>query len=68
MSEIQTKLCLAWFIACDTVPNTTAHRYKLVRYTYFSSLLTFAVRLSSRPKPLAFCLLPKTHNFCTSAD
>ncbi len=27
MSEIQTKLCLAWFIACDTVPNTTAHRY-----------------------------------------
>jgi hypothetical protein len=30
---------------------------KLVRYTYFSSLL-----------PLAFCLLPKTHNFCTSAD
>ncbi len=57
LSEIQTKLCLAWFIACDTVPNTTAHRYKLVRYTYFSSLLTFA-----------FCLLPKTHNFCTSAD
>ncbi len=57
LSEIQTKLCLAWFIACDTVPNTTAHRYKLVRYTYFSSLLTFAS-----------CLLPKTHNFCTSAD
>ena len=27
LSEIQTKLCLAWFIACDTVPNTTAHRY-----------------------------------------
>ena len=28
MSEIQTKLCLAWFIARDTVPHTTAHRYK----------------------------------------
>ncbi len=27
MSEIQTKLCLAWFIARDTVPHTTAHRY-----------------------------------------
>jgi len=25
--EIQTKLCLAWFIARDTVPHTTAHRY-----------------------------------------
>ena len=30
MSEIQTKLCLAWFIARDTVPHTTAHRYKNV--------------------------------------
>jgi hypothetical protein len=30
---------------------------KLVRYTYFSS-----------PLPFASCLLPKTHNFCTSAD
>ena len=28
LSEIQTKLCLAWFIARDTVPHTTAHRYK----------------------------------------
>ena len=28
MSEIQTKLCLAWFIARDTVPHTTAHRYR----------------------------------------
>ena len=27
LSEIQTKLCLAWFIARDTVPHTTAHRY-----------------------------------------
>ncbi len=27
MSEIQTKLCLASFIARDTVPHTTAHRY-----------------------------------------
>ena len=27
MSEIQTKPCLAWFIARDTVPHTTAHRY-----------------------------------------
>ena len=26
LSEIQTKLCLAWFIARDTVPHTTAHR------------------------------------------
>jgi len=25
LSEIQTKLCLAWFIARDTVPHTTAH-------------------------------------------
>nr|WP_253882669.1 transposase [Microcystis aeruginosa] len=33
MSEIQTKLCLAWFIACDTVPHTTEHRYssRLIR-------------------------------------
>ncbi|TRT53580.1 MAG: hypothetical protein EWV85_14135 [Microcystis aeruginosa Ma_QC_C_20070703_M131] len=30
---------------------------KLVRYTYFSS-----------PLPFASCLLPKTHNFCSSAD
>ena len=29
LSEIQTKLCLAWFIARDTVPHTTAHRYIL---------------------------------------
>jgi IS605 OrfB family transposase len=28
LSEIQTKPCLAWFIARDTVPHTTAHRYK----------------------------------------
>jgi hypothetical protein len=28
LSEIQTKLCLAWFIARDTVPHTTAHRYR----------------------------------------
>ncbi|GBE73305.1 hypothetical protein myaer87_05320 [Microcystis aeruginosa NIES-87] len=27
LSEIQTKLCLAWFIARETVPHTTAHRY-----------------------------------------
>ena len=27
LSEIQTKPCLAWFIARDTVPHTTAHRY-----------------------------------------
>ncbi len=30
LSEIQTKLCLAWFIARDTVPHTTAHRYNRV--------------------------------------
>ena len=30
LSEIQTKLCLAWFIARDTVPHTTAHRYRLI--------------------------------------
>jgi hypothetical protein len=29
LSEIQTKPCLAWFIARDTVPHTTAHRYVL---------------------------------------
>ena len=27
LSEIQTKPCLAWFIARDTVLHTTAHRY-----------------------------------------
>ncbi len=27
LSEIQTKRCLAWFIARDTVPHTTARRY-----------------------------------------
>jgi hypothetical protein len=32
LSEIQTKLCLAWFIARDTVPHTTAHRY--IKNTY----------------------------------
>ncbi|MDB9434413.1 EcoRI family type II restriction endonuclease [Microcystis aeruginosa] len=31
LSEIQTKLCLAWFIARDTVPHTTAHRYAITR-------------------------------------
>ena len=29
LSEIQTKLCLAWFIDRDTVPHTTAHRYRI---------------------------------------
>ncbi len=33
MSEIQTKLCLAWFIARDTVPHTTAHRYSSEHFT-----------------------------------
>ena len=32
LSEIQTKPCLAWFIARDTVPHTTAHRY--MGFTY----------------------------------
>jgi hypothetical protein len=32
LSEIQTKPCLAWFIARDTVPHTTAHRYRLTDY------------------------------------
>ncbi len=31
LSEIQTKPCLAWFIARDTVPHTTAHRYSHFR-------------------------------------
>nr|WP_287732191.1 hypothetical protein [Microcystis sp. M090S1] len=38
LSEIQTKLCLAWFIARDTVPHTTAHRY-IKANTILSALL-----------------------------
>nr|WP_159248305.1 hypothetical protein [Microcystis aeruginosa] len=34
LSEIQTKLCLAWFIARDTVPHTTAHRYIILGRGY----------------------------------
>jgi hypothetical protein len=30
LSEIQTKLCLAWFIAREIVPHTTAHRYSAI--------------------------------------
>ncbi len=45
LSEIQTKLCLAWFIARDTVPHTTAHRYiylnkhkhRIVNYGYLQA-------------------------------
>ena len=36
MSEIQTKLCLAWFIARDTVPHTTAHRYRKYQVISFN--------------------------------
>jgi hypothetical protein len=35
LSEIQTKLCLAWFIARDTVPHTTAHRYSQLLWFLF---------------------------------
>ncbi|REJ49552.1 MAG: hypothetical protein DWQ53_02110 [Microcystis flos-aquae DF17] len=40
LSEIQTKLCLAWFIARDTVPHTTAHRYISYLLSPISYLLT----------------------------
>ncbi|REJ53153.1 MAG: hypothetical protein DWQ51_09100 [Microcystis wesenbergii TW10] len=33
--SIQTKLCLAWFIARDTVPHTTAHRYSFLIIHHF---------------------------------
>jgi IS605 OrfB family transposase len=46
-----------WGKLCKLLSEQNIAFPKLVRYTYFSSLL-----------PLAFCLLPKTHNFCTSAD
>ncbi|GBE75040.1 hypothetical protein myaer87_22670 [Microcystis aeruginosa NIES-87] len=49
MSEIQTKLCLAWFIARETVPHTTAHRYKkfyllaFIKHNIFREQLDFMV-------------------------
>jgi hypothetical protein len=42
LSEIQTKLCLAWFIARDTVPHTTAHRYSF--QPLFYGALTRAIK------------------------
>ncbi|OPF17018.1 hypothetical protein B1L04_13045 [Microcystis aeruginosa KW] len=47
LSEIQTKLCLAWFIARDTVPHTTAHRYNCFTVLYL------VYQQSAYPSPLS---------------
>jgi hypothetical protein len=45
LSEIQTKLCLAWFIARDTVPHTTAHRYILMNLIMLAEIfMIFAMK------------------------
>ncbi|GCA88926.1 hypothetical protein MiTa_02275 [Microcystis aeruginosa NIES-4264] len=44
LSEIQTKLCLAWFIARDTVPHTTAHLYIVLPMSYQQLPIYFLIR------------------------